>query len=362
MSLDLPPPPVPADSDLRDFPFTPIYRARLFGSSFHARANDAEWRAGVTLWLKSWDQTPAGSLPDDDIELCRLAELARDLKTWKKVKTGALHGWYKCSDGRLYHKVVAEGITEAVQRKEAQREKTARARLAALQKRLSDAKDEDTKARITEEIRRLSQSLSQTPKTSVTDRVTDPVTASITESNRQGQGQGQGLINNIKPLSGKPDDLPPDFVDPATPSQGEDDSQDPGGGPEVDPAGDGNVLPGTDKAAKDAPKKAERRQKASELLAYLNEKTGHKYRPVDGTLKPIIGRLNEGFTVDECKSVIDAKVKAWRGDPKMEQFLRPETLFKPEKFAGYAGQLPANDGSGVPLTAKPLNPIFKGVK
>lgn len=111
--MTLPHPPIAPDVDLKGFPFTPIFRARLFGSSFHARATDSEWRAGVTLWLKSWDQFPSGSLPDDDIDLCRLAELARDLKSWKKIKVGALHGWQKCSDGRLYHSVVAEGVNEA---------------------------------------------------------------------------------------------------------------------------------------------------------------------------------------------------------------------------------------------------------
>lgn len=175
MTDQMPAPLVPADADLRDFAYTPIYRARLFGSAFHARASDAEWRAGVTLWLKSWDQTPPGSLPDDDIELCRLAELARDLKTWKRLRAGALHGWIKCSDGRLYHKVVAEVVNESIKRKKAQRDKTVRARIAALQKRLSEAKDASVRERITEEVNRLSQSLS----VSVTDDVTDSVTAAV---------------------------------------------------------------------------------------------------------------------------------------------------------------------------------------
>ncbi|NFV80015.1 YdaU family protein [Magnetospirillum aberrantis] len=114
MSATTPPEPlVPADVDLRDFPFTPMFRSRLFGSSFHARVSDAGWRAGVTLWLKSWDQVPAGTLPDDDIDLCRLAELGRDLKSWRKVRMEALWGWMKCSDGRLHHHVVAEGVMEA---------------------------------------------------------------------------------------------------------------------------------------------------------------------------------------------------------------------------------------------------------
>lgn len=107
---DRPNPPVSPDIDLKDFAFTPIYRARLFGSSFHARANDAEWRAGLTLWLKSQDQVPAGSLPTDDIDLCRLAELGRDMKTWLKVRAMALHGWQECADGRLYHNDVAEFV------------------------------------------------------------------------------------------------------------------------------------------------------------------------------------------------------------------------------------------------------------
>lgn len=176
--MDLPAAPVPSTADLRDFPYTPIFRARLFGSSFHARATDAEWRAGVTLWMKSWDQVPAGSLPDDDIDLCRLAELGRDMKAWKKIRSGALHGWFKCQGGRLYHKVVAEGVNEALDRKRQQREKTTKARLAALQKRLSEAKSGADRERITDEIRRLSLSLSQTPQPSVTE---DAVRLSLTE-------------------------------------------------------------------------------------------------------------------------------------------------------------------------------------
>lgn len=108
-----PAPLVPPEVDLRGYPFTPVFRARLFGSFFHATANDSEWRAGVTLWLKSWDQVPAGTLPPDDVSLCRLAELGKDLRAWNRVKMVALHLWRECSDGRLHHPVVAEGVLEA---------------------------------------------------------------------------------------------------------------------------------------------------------------------------------------------------------------------------------------------------------
>lgn len=102
----------PADCDLRDYPYLGIDIARLFDSEFHAKATDAEWRAGVTLWLKSFHQVPAASLPADDASLARLAEFARDLKSWRKVKTMALYGWQEASDGRLYHPVVAEKALE----------------------------------------------------------------------------------------------------------------------------------------------------------------------------------------------------------------------------------------------------------
>lgn len=157
---------VQAGVDLKDFPFTPIYRARLFGSVFHATVSDAGWRAGVTLWLKSWDQVPAGSLPKDEIALCRLAELGRDLKSWRKVADEALHGWRECSDGRLYHNVVAQGVNDAWQRKCAQHDRTEAARAARAAKRMS-----------------------QTILSPQSASVTENATGNVTGSNRQGQGQ-----------------------------------------------------------------------------------------------------------------------------------------------------------------------------
>jgi hypothetical protein len=61
---------------------------------------------------------PAASLPDDDLILARLLGYGRDLKGWKKVRAaGGLRGWVKCSDGRLYHPVVAAKAQEAHEHK-----------------------------------------------------------------------------------------------------------------------------------------------------------------------------------------------------------------------------------------------------
>jgi hypothetical protein len=85
---------------------------RLFGSDFDAMEDDSAWRFGVTLWLKSFHQLPAASLPDDDRHLAKLCGLGRDISSWLEVKDLALANWVRCDDGRIYHKVVAEVALE----------------------------------------------------------------------------------------------------------------------------------------------------------------------------------------------------------------------------------------------------------
>lgn len=123
MTETLPEPLTPADCDLRSFVYMPVDIIRLFSSEFHAKATDAEWRAGFTLWLKSYHQVPAGSIPDDDVILARMAELGRDVDGWKALRAMALHGWVKCSDGRLYHPTVCEKACEAWEQKRGYRDR-----------------------------------------------------------------------------------------------------------------------------------------------------------------------------------------------------------------------------------------------
>lgn len=103
----------PADADLQDFPFMPLHVARLRDSDLAAEEKpEACWYA-VMLWAASWHQLPAGSLPNNDAVLCKLAGLGRDVRTWKKHRAGAMRGWEICTDGRFYHRVVDENVLEA---------------------------------------------------------------------------------------------------------------------------------------------------------------------------------------------------------------------------------------------------------
>lgn len=80
-------------------------------------------------------------------------------------------------------------------------------------------------------------------------------------------------------------------------------------------------------------------EQATALLDYLNQAAGKHFRPVPSNLKLIEARLREGATAEECRQVIDAKVAGWDGDPKMADYLRPETLFNASKFHQYLGNI-----------------------
>ena len=71
------------------------------------------------------------------------------------------------------------------------------------------------------------------------------------------------------------------------------------------------------------------------IVSYLNEKAGTAFKHTTAKTKSAIhARLAEGFKLDDFKTVIDKKCAEWIGDPKMEKYLRPETLFG-TKFEGY---------------------------
>lgn len=104
---------VPADVDLRGLPYMPLDVNRLRDSQLAISASGDEFRAAVLLWCASWNQVPAASLPDDDASLAAYAGYGRDIKEWRKVKSGAMRGFVQCDDDRFYHPVVAEKALEA---------------------------------------------------------------------------------------------------------------------------------------------------------------------------------------------------------------------------------------------------------
>lgn len=85
----------------------------LLGSDLAALGDPAaNWYALLT-WCAAFHQVPAGSLPDDDATLAYLVRLGRDVRTWRRMREkGAMRGWEKHSDGRLYHPVVTKTVLQ----------------------------------------------------------------------------------------------------------------------------------------------------------------------------------------------------------------------------------------------------------
>lgn len=81
----------------------------------------------------------------------------------------------------------------------------------------------------------------------------------------------------------------------------------------------------------------------SEILEYLNKKTGRSFRNVEANKKLIKARWNEGYKLEDFKTVVDNMVSNWSG--KMfngvpaENYLQPKTLFS-NKFDSYLNQVP----------------------
>ncbi len=71
-----------------------------------------------------------------------------------------------------------------------------------------------------------------------------------------------------------------------------------------------------------------------EVVDFLNALCGTNYRKNSAKTQSVIkARLNEGYTIDDFKTVISKKAKEWKGT-EMEKYLRPETLFG-TKFESY---------------------------
>ena len=174
---DLPQPLTPPDCDLRTFEWMKLDVNRLLTSETWILGSADECKASVTLWCESWRQVPAASLPDDDR---MLAHLSRAGTGWKKIREAVMKTWIKCSDGRIYHPVVAEKARDAWRERVSHRDRTEAARAAKMAKKNSSI-------------------VCQTdPQSSVTDSVKDSVTETVTETVTGSRGEERRGEENSK--------------------------------------------------------------------------------------------------------------------------------------------------------------------
>ena len=77
------------------------------------------------------------------------------------------------------------------------------------------------------------------------------------------------------------------------------------------------------------------RDSASLVIPYLNEKLGSRFKETKAHMTMIKARFDEGYTLEDFKTVIDKRVAKWGKDPKMAEYLRPSTLFSLKHFDEY---------------------------
>jgi uncharacterized protein YdaU (DUF1376 family) len=112
MSTDhLPDPLVPAEVDISKLDGFMLDTRRVLSSELLALSSGDEFKAAVILWCRAWQQRPAASLPNNPAILASFAGVSA--QRWNKIKDMALRGFILCSDGRLYHRVLAEDAMRA---------------------------------------------------------------------------------------------------------------------------------------------------------------------------------------------------------------------------------------------------------
>lgn len=131
---------------LPNFDWMPLYGEQLLSSRFVAKAIQADRRQDIgtalLLWCAAMKQNPAGTLPDDDVELARLAGFGADLEGWIEARGGlALYGWRSThideapigAVARLGHPLLSE-IAEAQFRRKRGRERSREVAQQGMQK------------------------------------------------------------------------------------------------------------------------------------------------------------------------------------------------------------------------------------
>ena len=77
---------------------------------------------------------------------------------------------------------------------------------------------------------------------------------------------------------------------------------------------------------------------SASVLSHLNSVAGTSYKTNKADYVQLISDLSHrGYTEADMIRVIDVKTAEWLGDPKVQQYLRPSTLFGP-KFEQYLSQ------------------------
>ena len=138
---DLPEYPISADDRLDSHWFMPWERRRWLNSTMRFKGTPECRAYYFDLINIAYDQSPVGTLPNDLDDLAKMLFVdPSHFRALVRLEYGPLHKWRRClCDGdevRLMHPTVLRSLTEAIARKEDNREKTEAANMRQRLRRL----------------------------------------------------------------------------------------------------------------------------------------------------------------------------------------------------------------------------------
>lgn len=184
------PAPYPADTRAKGWRFE-LDHERIRQSDTWALAAPEIRPWLLMLWMTAWEQTPCGSLPDDD-ELIA-ARIGMPLDQFQACKPRLLRGWWQADDGRLYHGTMTERVLEMIERRDGERLRKAAYRAAKEAERAAAAQGKKPSRG-----KRASPGVS--PGTPEMSHGTDAgQTAESHRKDNTGTGTGTGTIDYVEP-------------------------------------------------------------------------------------------------------------------------------------------------------------------
>lgn len=99
---------LPPEVNVSSLPYMPLYIARLTGSKawLVCKRKPELTRPLLCLWMRAWQERPAGSIENDDDVMAHACELEFD--KFQDLRDDLLRGWKLCSDGRYYNQALCE--------------------------------------------------------------------------------------------------------------------------------------------------------------------------------------------------------------------------------------------------------------
>jgi hypothetical protein len=108
------PAPYPADTRAKGWRFELDYERITQSDTWDLAAEvPMAQPALLMMWMMAWQQTPCGSLSNDEAVIRAKCRIPADL--WPSMRELLMRGWWAADDGRLYHNAITERVLEMIE-------------------------------------------------------------------------------------------------------------------------------------------------------------------------------------------------------------------------------------------------------